>query len=100
MENMWAFDAATPYLAKRVPRFFYPKGYRARDKLLQQIQSWYRYARSHFDASQLDADKDGDPFWGCAMMRDRQEFLLKMHQQNDASLASADLGLMWLRGQV
>ncbi|KAL4934894.1 hypothetical protein BDV06DRAFT_234963 [Aspergillus oleicola] len=95
MENMWAFDAVTPYLAKRVPRFFYLKGYRARDKLLQQIQSWYRYARSHFDASQLDADKDGDPFWGSAMMRERQEFILKMQQQDDASLASADLGLMW-----
>ncbi|KAL4821207.1 cytochrome P450 [Aspergillus spinulosporus] len=95
MENIWAFDAATPYLAKRVPRLFYPKGYRVRDTLLQQIQCWYQHARSHFDASQLDANGDGDPFWGSAMVRERQEFILKFPQQDDASLASADLGLMW-----
>ncbi|PLB45551.1 cytochrome P450 [Aspergillus steynii IBT 23096] len=94
MDNLWKFDAATPWLAKRVSRLIYPEGYRVRDQLLGQIQSWYRYAREHFDQSLLFADGDGDPFWGSGMMRERQKFILKIDNQDDASLASTDLGLI------
>ncbi|KAA8642708.1 hypothetical protein EYZ11_011885 [Aspergillus tanneri] len=95
MEALWEFDAATPYLAKRVPRLLVPKAYRVRDSLLDQIQRWYRHARANFHESLIGEDKDGDPCWGSRMMRERQQFLLAADNQDDASLASADLGLIW-----
>ncbi|KAE8414446.1 cytochrome P450 [Aspergillus pseudocaelatus] len=95
MECLWEFDAATPYLAKRLPRWLVPSAYRVRESLLDQIQNWYRHARVHFHGSLIAEDGDGDPCWGSRMMRERQEFLLAVDRQDDASLASTDLGLIW-----
>ncbi|KAE8167494.1 cytochrome P450 [Aspergillus tamarii] len=95
MECLWKFDAATPYLAKRLPRWLVPSAYSIRESLLDQIQNWYRHARVHFHESLIAEDGDGDPCWGSRMIRERQQFLLAVDRQDDASLASTDLGLIW-----
>lgn len=96
MEDLWEFDDATPLLSKRLPRWLIPRAYHVRDSLLRQIQAWYRHARLQFKESLIYPDGNGDPFWGSAMMRERQEFLLAADGQDDESLASPDLGLIWV----
>ncbi|KAH8706987.1 cytochrome P450 [Phaeosphaeriaceae sp. PMI808] len=95
IDDMWLFDEAVPGLAKRLPRFVIPDAYRVRDRLLMQIHNWYQYARQNFREDSVYADRDGDPFWGSAMSRERQKLLLSIDGQDDASVASTDLGLMW-----
>ncbi|RWA14263.1 hypothetical protein EKO27_g855 [Xylaria grammica] len=69
--------------------------HRFRDSIAEQLKSWYKYAREHFDPSMIEADGDGDPIWGSAMIRNRQEQLLKADKHDDDVLAHLDLGLAW-----
>ena len=96
VEDLWEFDGQVVNLAKRLPRFLVPKAYRVRDRLKDQIQNWYQYARQHSgdDAAHTD-NSDWDPYWGSVMNRERQKTLLSIDGQDDAALASTDLGLMW-----
>ncbi|KAJ5658225.1 cytochrome P450 [Penicillium longicatenatum] len=96
MQELWEFDDATPSLSKRLPRWLIPRAYRVRDSLLGQILAWYENARAQFKDSLIDTDGNGDPCWGSEMMRERQEFLLAVDGQDDESLASSDLGLIWV----
>ncbi|KAF1839163.1 cytochrome P450 [Decorospora gaudefroyi] len=94
-DDMWTFDQEVQNLAKRLPRFMIPRAYQVRNRMLAQIQNWYRYAREHFRDDEDGAAGDWDPFWGSVMNRDRQKSLLGIDGQDDAAMASADLGLMW-----
>lgn len=96
VETLWEFDKSTPVLARRIPRWLVPRAYRCRDSLVEQIQNWYQHARAQFHDSLVAEDGNGDPCWGSEMMRERQKFLLAVDGQDDASLASTDLGLIWV----
>ena len=79
-----------------MPWFLIPRAYRVRERLLAQIQNWYRYAREHYRYESVDAENSQfDPFWGSAMNRERQKMLLSIDGQDDAAVASTDLGLIW-----
>ncbi|KAJ5885522.1 cytochrome P450 [Penicillium taxi] len=96
MKTLWEFDEASPVLARSIPRWLVPHAYRCRDSLIEQIQNWYKYARAQFHDSLITEDGNDDPCWGSEMMRERQQFLLAVDGQDDASLASTDLGLIWV----
>lgn len=95
VQDIFTFDQMMPAFTLGLPRFLMPKAYRFRDGLVDQIKNWYRYARENFDPSQIDEDGDGDPIWGSAMMRHRQEVIPQIDQHDDDALARADLGLAW-----
>ncbi|EUC41354.1 hypothetical protein COCMIDRAFT_106390 [Bipolaris oryzae ATCC 44560] len=93
--DLWEFDEQVVNLAKRLPRFLVPSAYRVRERLLAQIQNWYNYARQHFRDNNTDQDTQWDPYWGSIMNRERQSMLLSISGQDDAAVASTDLGLIW-----
>ncbi|OTA99392.1 hypothetical protein M426DRAFT_257036 [Hypoxylon sp. CI-4A] len=93
IENLGKFDEAIPWLAKGIPSFIIP-GAHVRDTLRGQFKSWYVYARQAFDGSCIDADGDGDPFWGSESTRHRHRVLSQIGHDDD-SLSAADLCLAW-----
>jgi hypothetical protein len=96
VQDLWEFDEQVVHLAKRLPRFLVPSAYRVRERLLAQIQNWYQYARQHFRDSDADMqESQWDPYWGSVMNRERQKMLLSIDGQDDAAVASTDLGLIW-----
>jgi hypothetical protein len=95
VDDIFTLDRMLPTFAMGLPRFMMPKAYRFRDDLVNQLKNWYKYARQNFDASQIDDGGDGDPIWGSAMMRQRQEAILQVDQHDDDALARADLGFAW-----
>ncbi|KAK4150898.1 cytochrome P450 [Chaetomidium leptoderma] len=95
LQDLWAFDRATPKLAKLMPKFLIPEAYRVRGRLLDSIRRWHDHARQHFDESSIDADGDADPYWGSQMVRSRQKILLEVDGQDYDAIAAADLGLIW-----
>ncbi|KAF2710377.1 cytochrome P450 [Pleomassaria siparia CBS 279.74] len=95
VDDLWAYDEEVKHLAKRFPRFLIPNAYRVRDRLLAQIKNWYQYARVQFGEDAMDENGEWDPFWGSSMNRQRQAMLLNIDGQDDDSVASTDLGLIW-----
>lgn len=95
VENIFKFDKIMPQFTPGLPKFMLPEQHRFRDSIAEQLKSWYKYAREHFVPSMIDADGDGDPIWGSAMIRNRQEHLLKADKHDDDVLAHLDLGLAW-----
>ncbi|KAI1359198.1 Pfs, NACHT and ankyrin domain protein [Xylaria arbuscula] len=95
VEDIFKFDKIMPKFTPGFPRFMLPEQHRFRDSIAEKIKSWYKYAREHFDPSMIEADGDGDPIWGSAMIRNRQEHLLKADKHDDDVLAHLDLGLAW-----
>lgn len=95
MEDLWKLDAGIPWFARKVPRFLMPEMYRARDRLIQSLMAWYKYAREHFDESQIHEDGDGDPAWGSNLNRHRQETLPMIKEHDDRVIASLDVGYSW-----
>jgi hypothetical protein len=95
VDNLWRLDNDLPWFARGLPSFVIPRAYRNRRGLVDQILRWYEYARQNFDESMIDADGDGDPVWGSAMVRNRQDEIPRVANQDDESLATLDLGLAW-----
>ncbi|KAJ2996335.1 hypothetical protein NUW58_g1007 [Xylaria curta] len=95
VKDIFKFDSIFPTFALGLPYFMMPKSYRFRDSLVAQFKNWYRFAREHFDPSHIYDDGDGDPYWGSAMMRDRQNSILGIDGHDDEALARVDLGLIW-----
>ena len=95
LQDLWAFDKATPKLAKLMPKFLIPEAYRVRGRLLDAIRRWHDHARQHFDESSIAADGDADPYWGSSMVRARQQVLLDVDGQDYDAIVAADLGLIW-----
>jgi hypothetical protein len=95
LEDLWAFDRATPNLAKLVPKYLIPEANKVRGRRLDGIRRWHDHARQHFDDSAIGLDGDADPYWGSHMVRSRQKVLLDVDGQDYDAIAAADLGLIW-----
>ncbi|KAI0455439.1 Pfs, NACHT and ankyrin domain protein [Xylaria acuta] len=95
VDDIFKFDKIMPQFTPGFPKFMLPEQHRFRDSIAEKLKSWYKYAREHFDPSMIEADGDGDPIWGSAMIRNRQEHLLKADKHDDDVLAHLDLGLAW-----
>ena len=96
LDDLWEYDGtAVMNLARRLPSFITPRAYKLRASLLSSITRWYKFVESKAEDSDIDANDEIDPFWGSAMMRERQDMLLKIKDQDRNSVASTDLGFIW-----
>lgn len=94
IDDLWQYDDAIPWLARGIPWWIMPRPYRLRDSLRDQIKKWYAAARRDFTESSIEADGDGDPYWGSAFVRYLQKTLSE-GGHDDASLSAQDLGTIW-----
>ncbi|KAI1765019.1 cytochrome P450 [Hypoxylon sp. FL1150] len=69
--NLWEYDNGVPWLLRMVPRWLYPQPHRARERVLEQIQAWSRYAHQ----GSVDMMENG--------------------KQNDKAISTHDLGWIW-----
>ncbi|MCJ1314666.1 hypothetical protein MMC25_008348 [Agyrium rufum] len=93
--DFWEFDNHFPFFFKKYPRWLIPKGFRARDRLLQAVKSWLTYAHANFDQSMVSADGDWDPLFGSQFIRSRQDYCGKMADMSENAIASSELGMIW-----
>ncbi|KAF2837384.1 cytochrome P450 [Patellaria atrata CBS 101060] len=94
-DDFWTYDKNVPWLSRGIPSFVIPNAYRVRDRLIDQLKNWHSFAKSHFTESDIEDDGDSDRFWGSEMMRSRQKTLRRVDDQDNDSIASSDLGLIW-----
>ncbi|KAL9123060.1 MAG: hypothetical protein Q9187_000387 [Circinaria calcarea] len=94
-EEFWMYISATPTLLKGLPRWMIPSAYRARDRVLESIKKWHRFAREHSDYTKTGPDDvEWDEYWGSKYLKVRQNFGRAMDAMNDNALAAEDLALM------
>jgi hypothetical protein len=82
-------------LIKRVPRWLIPRAFRLRKKLVGNVRTWQNIARSRASPSDIDTERDYDPWWGSECFRERQKYLSKVDGWDHDSLAISDFGLLW-----
>ncbi|KAK8093351.1 hypothetical protein PG997_000036 [Apiospora hydei] len=93
LQDIWEYDDRVMDLAKRYPRLWIPRTYRARDRLLSAITRWHTEANRAVEPT--DESAWSDSVWGTKMMRDRYRALLGATGQDKASVASTNLALIW-----
>lgn len=93
VEDLFVYDRGAMHLATRIPFIFAPRAHMAKWKMLRLIKKW------HLSARQYCAKNPGQEAiefaWGSNMMRERQETLSKVDNQDANAIASADLALIW-----
>ncbi|KAG4436433.1 hypothetical protein IFR05_008088 [Cadophora sp. M221] len=94
-KEFWLFDSWVPALVMEIPRWFIPKGFSARENILQSIMKWHEFADKHFDsAGEISDDVLWEPVYGHKLMRERA----KMYKPTGLSAkgrAANDLGMIW-----
>lgn len=96
MEDLWEYDKGVMDLARRLPRIWISRTYRLRDKLLTSVQRWHARAFACTTHEQEGCDdRDADRLWGTKMMKERYLALLSATGQDEQSVASTDLALIW-----
>lgn len=54
VEDFWQFVADVPTLIKGLPRWMSPGPYRARQRLLDAVKKWHKYAIEHSNFFKID----------------------------------------------
>ena len=93
--DFWDFDGQMPYILKGYPRVLKPAAWRARDRCLEGIKKWHAHIKQYGTTTSGDAENPQDPYYGTALMRERQKYSSKMRPMTADATASADLGLIW-----
>jgi hypothetical protein len=95
-DDFWEFDIKVGGLIKGLPRFLVPSSYRVRDRLIDEIMAWHRFAESHIDRKDEELEKKlWEPYYGSKLVRDRARELSQIKGYNDKARAANDLGLIW-----
>jgi hypothetical protein len=70
--DIWDYIEAIPVLLMGYPRWIALKSYGVRDRVLNGIKKWHRFAVEHSDPTKLD--DDWDEIWGSQYLRARYNF--------------------------
>lgn len=95
-EDFWEFEQSIPTLLKGFPRWLCPGAYRRRDKVLNMIKKWHKFANEKSDFTKTGFnDPEWDEYFGSKYVKGRQSFLHEIDIMNADGRASEDLGLLF-----
>ena len=98
VEDYWDYVYALPALFKGLPRWLDPEPYRKRDKVLNAVKRWHRFAREHSDHTKCGTDDpEWDEYWGSKYMKVRHTYAqgIEGFRGNDDAIAIEDLTLIF-----
>jgi hypothetical protein len=93
--RFWEYSNGLPFFMRRIPKWLAPRSHGTRRSLVQSVKRWHQVAKQEFTPESIDADGDGDPFWGCAFFRSRHERLSKVDDYDEDALACEDFAAIW-----
>ena len=93
-EDFWKFNRFIGALFMGQPRWLRPAAYRAREKMLENIKRWQRYAHEHCDIANL-GDVKWEPYYGSRFIRERQVLLTKRGILDETARAAENFAFMW-----
>ena len=75
-EDFWNYNRCIGALFVGLPRWLNPAAYKAREKMLKNLERWQKYAPEHCDIANL-GDVESQPYYGSKYTRERQSYLTK-----------------------
>lgn len=94
VEDFWIFSKVIPGLAKRYPRWLFPKQYQARDKCFASIKRWHAVIRSSNESPKDESD-DWNEEYGAELVKFRLMAWSEMPRMGAEGAATKDLGMIW-----
>ncbi|KJZ70895.1 hypothetical protein HIM_09721 [Hirsutella minnesotensis 3608] len=90
------FKKGVPSLLRCIPCWMLPKTWRARTKLHRAIEEWQQLGNQHTDCSRIGPDDpEWEPYFGCKLVRARQDYFSRMPKMDAHAKACEDLGLLY-----
>jgi hypothetical protein len=94
-EDFWKYVDETPTLLKGLPRVMAPAAYAVRDRVLDGIKKWHKYASEHSDYRVNGPEApEWDEFWGSKYLKIRQQNGRATDSMTDVAMAAEDLALL------
>ena len=93
-EDFWSHSRFIGTIVLGLPRWLNPAAYRARDKMLENVKRWQKYAAENCDIATL-GDVDWEPYYGSKFGRDRQSFLTKRGITDETARAAETFAFIW-----
>jgi hypothetical protein len=93
-EDFWNFNRHIGALFMGLPWWLNPRAYREREKMIQNIKRWQKYAREHCDIASV-GDVEWEPYYGSKFIRERQGLLTKRGILDETARASENFAFMW-----
>ena len=93
VEDFREFDRSIsmPMFVMGFPRWLCPTAYKARDRVLQGLKNWHKFAHERSDCTELGSDDgDWDPYFGSRFMKERQSYCMRMDPMNADAVAAED----------
>ncbi|KAI0167596.1 cytochrome P450 [Pestalotiopsis sp. NC0098] len=89
LDDLWEYDDNVIKLIQRLPHIWIQKTYQIRDSLKAAVKEWHRKATLGRKGSSTEN------LWGTQMMKERYQLLMNATGQDEDSVASTDLALIW-----
>ena len=94
-EDFWGFINDQPRLMMGTPRWLTPGCYKNRDRVLEGLKKWHRFAKEKSDYSKTgDDDVEWDEYWGSTFLKARYLFRKEIKAMDEDAYASDDLALL------
>lgn len=92
--DFWAYIGGMSTLMMGLPKWMSPTSWRQRQKVLDSIKIWHRYALAHSDPFKHEDRKEWDEYWGSAYLKNRYRFRAPISAFDEEAHAADDLALM------
>lgn len=93
-EDFWNFSRCIGTLFMGLPRWLNPGARRIRNKMVENMKRWQKYAREHCDISTL-GDVEWEPCYGSKFNRERQNYKTQRGIIDETARAAEDLAFTW-----
>ncbi len=93
-DDFWNYNKFIGALFMGLPRWLNPKAYRAREKMVDNVRRWLRYAREHCDIEKV-GDVDWEPYYGSKFIRERQGLLTQRGILDETARAAENFAFIW-----
>ena len=94
VDDFWAWSDVFLNLTYQVPRWAFPRGYEARDKLHASMKRWLADAWNRCDPSDPAGDVDWEENFGSRLLRAREKMFKETFGGSLDSRASSEMGIL------
>ena len=93
-DDFWDFIGNLPVYLRGHPRWWNPKAFAIRQRVLEAVKRWHKHAFEHSGLAKVD-DEMWDPYWGAKIMKERYTYADKMEAMSLDARASEDLAIIF-----
>lgn len=94
VQDFLEFNDYIRLLFMSMPRWLIPKAYKARQRMVDNIQRWQKHARENCDLAEL-GDVDWEPYYGSRFIRERQALLTRRGILDETARAAENFANLW-----